>query len=223
MENNNRTATDILLNLEQIITTLDKRIQNSETLLKLLLSKFNDSKQTVPMVQNTPVQQTNPVPQNNIATTNVINKDNFETRTVTNKFSELANSYGISVEETFAKEASSGNMSEAKTRGNSRVQRSSTTAVAKSAVSQTLNHGTSPLFLANIEFFNQNGDLVSQTRTNTKGKWLMTLEPGNYNVHVTKRFPPDSGKSSIDTNYNIEVFSSDKPVELNPLSLKDNG
>jgi hypothetical protein len=214
MAENNRTAIDILLNLEQKVFTLDKRIQNSETLLKLLLAKFNDSAS----VQNHTVLQNIPVVQPTI-----INKDNFESRPVTNKFSELASAYGIPIDEQVAKDSISGNMSEAKNRGSSRINRNTTNLVSKSAISQTLNYETSPLFLANVEFFNKNGELISQTRTNTKGKWLMTLEPGNYNVHVSKRFPPDSGKKSIDTNYNIEIFSSDKPVELNPLSLNDNG
>ena len=51
----------------------------------------------------------------------------------------------------------------------------------------------------------------------------MALEPGEYQVHVSKRYPPDSGKESIDTLYRINVPPSDKPLELAPLTLSDDG
>jgi hypothetical protein len=84
-----------------------------------------------------------------------------------------------------------------------------------------LSHGESPLFLANIEVLNEEGVLINQARTNTKGRWLMALAPGNYQVHVSKRFPPDSGKLSIDMMYPINIPPSDKPMELDPLLLTE--
>jgi predicted phage tail protein len=90
----------------------------------------------------------------------------------------------------------------------------------KSSVSQVLNRGNDVLFLANVEVLDANEELVSQTRTNTKGRWLMALSPGDYQVHVTKRFPPDSGKKSIDTMYQISVPSTDVPLELEPYAVE---
>ena len=92
--------------------------------------------------------------------------------------------------------------------------------MSKSSISQVLkNDDDTPLFLANVEVFDENGELINQTRTNTKGRWLMALSPGDYQVHVLKRYPADSGKVSIDTMYPISVPSSDKPLELDPLSI----
>ena len=109
-------------------------------------------------------------------------------------------------------------------RGNARGQRGKLAKKSKTSVSQILSIDqgggqSSPLFLANVEFLDDNGELVNQTRTNPKGRWLSVLAPGSYQVHVTKRFAPDSGKESIDTIYKIDVSPSDTPMELSPLSF----
>jgi hypothetical protein len=110
-------------------------------------------------------------------------------------------------------------MSESTLRLPARVQRGPKPKGPKSSVTQILNRGNDPLFLANVEVLDDNNDLISQTRTNTKGRWLMALAPGEYRVHVTKRFPPDSGRKSVDTMYQINVPLSDTPLELDPYSI----
>ena len=82
------------------------------------------------------------------------------------------------------------------------------------------NSDNSPIYLANVELLDENGSLINQTRTNTKGRWMMALAPGSYQVHVLKRFPPDSGKSMIDVTYKIDVPDSSVPLELKPFILK---
>jgi hypothetical protein len=214
-EEDKRTATDILISLECQINLLSNRIRNSENLLKLLLAKINGQN----TISGNSVAQ--PILTEKVEQETVINKDNFNNRVKTSKFTELAKANGIEIKDTDISSNSSG-MKEADVRGTARGQRGPKSNASKSSVSQLLNDGTTPLFLANIEVLDENGELVNQTRTNTKGKWLMTLAPGKYDVHVSKRFPSESGKKSIDNTHSIEVFPSDGPVELSPLSI-DNG
>jgi hypothetical protein len=237
-----RSATDILLDIEAKLGAFDKRIQNSENLLKILLSRLNtalssglsiQASQQQPQYQNTP----QPVPY----VPAVVNKDNFESRQKTSKFAEAAAGLGIDVEDDvepvdpfetdefktesiprpLPKDEEAEDMLEAPSRGNSRGQRGPKTKGAKCSVSQSLSSDNSPIYLANVELLDENGSLINQTRTNTKGRWMMALAPGSYQVHVLKRFPPDSGKKSIDVTYPIVIPQSDKPVELNPLTLSN--
>jgi hypothetical protein len=211
-----RAATDILLSIEAKLITLDKRIQNSEYLLKNLLGKANKAQSVPPPVSSTVIpKMAAPYP------IDVINKDNFESRPKTNRFSEIAASQGLDLDDLpntyVAKPADNGgDMVEASKRGTSRGQRGLKPG-SKSTVTQVLNRGNEVVFLANIEVLDGNNELVSQTRTDNKGRWMMSLAPGDYQVHLTKRFPPDSGKKSIDTSYQISIPPSDIPLELDPF------
>jgi hypothetical protein len=220
-----RKATEILIDLEDRIKIVEKRIQNSENLLKIMLGRLNTS---LPSTSQAQVPTVQPESQ-------VINKDNFENRPKTSKFMEAAAREGIKIDEpepqriteVFTARPPSGepidhdDMVESPIRGNVRGQRGPKLEDKKCSVSQVLSHGESPLFLANIEVLNEEGVLINQARTNTKGRWLMALAPGNYQVHVSKRFPPDSGKLSIDMMYPINIPPSDKPMELDPLLLTE--
>jgi len=208
-----RTATEILLAIEASLSVLEKRVQNSENLLKLLLSQRNNVA--------TPVAP----PQSD---TGFINKDNFDTRPKTNKFATLAAKQGVAVDtdEMVAKgsdlppDPEGADMVEAPYRA-SNVRGQKKTKSNKSSVSQVLSCGNSPLFLANVEILDNNGQLISHARTNAKGRWLMALAPGSYQVHVVKRYPPESGKKPVDSTYQIKIPLLDKPMELDPLSLGD--
>lgn len=237
-----RSATDILLDIEARLGTLDKRVQNSENLLKILLSRINISlsSSTGVQAQQQPVQST--VQQ---SMPSVVNKDNFESRQRTNKFTEAAASHGLNIEEDInpvdpfesdeddvkgisnsqivKSESDIDVLEEAASRGTFRGQRGQKTKGAKYSVSQNLIRDNSPVYLATVELIDENGSLINQTRTNTKGRWMLALAPGSYQVHVLKRFPPDSGKKPIDVTYPIVIPQSDKPIELNPLTLNGDG
>lgn len=211
-----RLATDILLSIEAKLITLEKRQQNSENILKILLGKLNKTPSILP--------PPSVIPERKVLPLDTINKDNFDSRPRTNRFAEMAASKGVTIDERqgalIAKPAEhSGEMSESTLRLPARVQRGPKPKGPKSSVTQILNRGNDPLFLANVEVLDDNNDLISQTRTNTKGRWLMALAPGEYRVHVTKRFPPDSGRKSVDTMYQINVPLSDTPLELDPYSI----
>jgi hypothetical protein len=217
MDEEKRLATDILLSIEAKLITLEKRQQNSENILKILLNKLN----RIPSVLPPPSKLFDGVASSDSDT---INKDNFDNRPKTNRFAEIAASQGITIDERqgalIAKPADNpGEMSESTLRLASRGQRGPKPKGQKSSVTQVLNRGNDPLFLANVEVLDNKNELVSQTRTNTKGRWLMTLTPGDYNIHVTKRFPPESGRKSVDTTYQITVPISETPLELDPILI----
>lgn len=234
-----RSATDILLDIENKLSSFDKRIQNSENLLKILLSRLNTALSSGVSIQSPQSPQSQyqvpPQPVNYVPA--VVNKDNFESRQKTSKFAEAAAGLGIDTEDdiepvdpfeidefktkSIPKDDGAEDMLEAPSRGNSRGQRGPKIKGAKCSVSQSLNSDNSPIYLANVELLDENGSLINQTRTNTKGRWMMALAPGSYQVHVLKRFPSDSGKKSIDVTYPIVIPQSDKPVELNPLTLSN--
>lgn len=225
MSNNKRSTTDIILNLETTMNGLSKRFNNIENLLKVLLNNINNINS--PSTQHSIVN----------SKTGPVNKDNFNYRDRTNKFAELADKHGVDVDDEFPStiddviearpselpsDPSGEDMLEAPSRKPSRGQRGNVKTSTKSSVSQVLyREEGSPLFLASIEVLDTTGVLINQTRTNPKGRWLMALAPGEYQVHVLKRFPADSGKESIDTSYRINVPPSDKPMELTPLTLNE--
>lgn len=229
-----RTATDILLSIEFRLDTLERRVQNGENLLKIMLGRLNEAlagAQTSQASQSviSPSQQPTSYPRQ------VVNRDNFDDRPKTSEFAKQASQFGMDVEDdapqriekTFlAKphdeaelidhdELIEGPGRSAATRG----QRGPKSKGAKASVSQVLSTGEAPLFLANVEIFDATGQLVNQARTNTKGRWLMALGPGEYQVHVSKRFPPDSGRVPVDTTYQISVPPANKPLELDPLNV----
>jgi len=243
-----RKATDILLGIESELKTLSRRLQNVENLQKLLVKKANEIPSPTPAhhpQQHLPHPQTSHTPVETRAEEHdrqvqeeqtwepTITRDNFDARQKTNRFSEMAAEAGVKVEEdnpssmqTFVARQSElppdprgEDLIEAPGRSPSRGQRGPKGKVSKSSVSQVITRGDTPLFLANIEVLDNTGQMINQTRTNPKGRWLMALAPGDYQVHVVKRFPPDSGKESIDTMYQIQVPPSDKPMELDQLSL----
>lgn len=236
-EENKRSATDILLDLEQRIIVLEKRFQNAENLLKIAVGRLNQMRMSPvgPQVgQVTPAQPQQPQP----VVPSVVNKDNFDNRPKTSKFAQMAAQQGLDVEddepdaetehieEVFRARPQGpvedhDDMLEAPSRGNTRGQRGPHSSDKKSSVSQVIKRGDAPLYIANVEVFDESGQLINQTRTNTKGRWLMALAPGDYRVHVLKRFPPDSGKLPIDTSYQISVPPSNKPMELDSLILAE--
>lgn len=238
METDKRTATDILLDLEARMGVVEKRIQNSENLLKILLGRLNAALSGGTSPSST---QQEPAPSATQpaapATPAVVNKDNFDNRNKTSEFAKMAAQQGLDVEDDDPEEETGfidevftarpaqppeeNELIESPTRGNVRGQRGPKSEGSKQSISQVIKREDTPLYIANVEVFDENGLLINQTRTNTKGRWLMALAPGNYKVHVLKRFPPDSGKLPIDTSYPITVPPSKKPMELDPLNLSE--
>lgn len=228
-----RTATDILLSIEAKLNTLEGRIKNSENILKITLGRLNEALAGTQAPQAS--QSVISSPQPTSYPRQVVNRENFDDRPKTSEFTKQAAQFGIDVEDNTPERIEQvfvakpldetelvdhDELIESPSRGTAtRGQRGPKSKGTKTSVSQVLSAGETPLFLANVEIFNETGQLVNQARTNTKGRWLMALEPGNYQVHVLKRFPPDSGRVPVDTTYQISVPPANKPLELNSLNV----
>jgi hypothetical protein len=233
-----KPATEILADLSDKVDLLIRYYKNVDNNVKLILSRLNSlgtpAQQVPPTVQSSvTINQVAPLKIQSQDKLSVINKENFDNRAKTNKFSEFAAAHGIEVEEEesqgpsivgFKNESSSdpNELTETSVRvGFQRGQR--TPAVKngpKATISQVLQKSDgSPLFLANVEITDSSGLVVKQSRTNTSGRWSAALSPGTYSVHVTKRFPADTNAAPIEATYNIDVPPSTKPMELNPLPI----
>lgn len=88
-----------------------------------------------------------------------------------------------------------------------------------------LDQKRNKVFIANVEIFEtvskpdgdrESGPLVKQTRTNSAGKWNAQLLPGFYIVKITKMF--ESGETKINTG-EIYIPSSDTPCILDEVIL----
>jgi hypothetical protein len=207
-----RTATEILIDIENRQITAEKRAVNIETLLKLLLAKFNKSPSMIPQaIMDSSI--------NNISVAKS-NKDNFDNKPKTSAFEKMAADFGISIDDNVIPVVSDSEaMVEAEVRGNVRNQRGQKANGAKASVAQFVTKNDLPILLANVEIFDMKDNLVNKIRTNPKGRWLTTLAPGDYKVHIQKEYPADSGRGSVDTTYQINVPQSDKPLELEPLTI----
>ena len=202
-----RTATEILVDIENRLISMDKRDINIETLLKLLLAKFNKNPSMIPQsIKDVSIESSVVVPS--------VNNSVFE---------RMAADFGIDInssQDIIPVASNPEAMVEADVRGTVRGQRG-VKAVdnSKASVSQNITKNNLPVLLANVEIFDLNGELVNKTRTNPKGRWLSPLAPGEYKVHIQKEYPADSGRGSVDTTYQINVPRSDKPLELEPLTI----
>ncbi len=92
------SATDILLDIDARMSTLDKRVQNSENLLKILLSRLNTALSSGTSIQ-VQTQSQLPVSQPVPYVPSVVNKENFDSRQKTSKFAEAAAGLGLDVED----------------------------------------------------------------------------------------------------------------------------
>lgn len=66
--------------------------------------------------------------------------------------------------------------------------------------------------VAKVEIKDTDNKIVKQMRTNNVGKWILSLQPGTYNVSIAKM--RSTNKPEVDINYNITVPDSDAVVEL---------
>ncbi len=76
-----------------------------------------------------------------------------------------------------------------------------------------------PLFLGAVVIKDKTGALVKQTRTNSQGRWVAGLSPGEYSVTIFKR-GGEGGTEAVDLDYLINVPPSEKPVEFPPPQLE---
>lgn len=102
-----------------------------------------------------------------------------------------------------------------------RVDRKSAQNSKVSVSQQLLDYDGKPLALATVKVTNHLGQPVKSARSNTKGKWNAPLEPGNYEVHVLRKFASDPNKKPVEYRYTISIPISDGGrLDLPPPDLE---
>lgn len=71
-----------------------------------------------------------------------------------------------------------------------------------------------PISTAQVEIFNKKGELVKQSRTSTSGRWVSSLEPGEYQIHILKRISQDSTKLPVELRFDVEIPDSKESLQL---------
>lgn len=83
----------------------------------------------------------------------------------------------------------------------------------KVAVQQRITYSDGKnICLANVEIKNLAGLSIKKMRTNAMGKWIAVLEPGIYNIHVTKS--ANKTNADVELNFPVTIPESDRPIEL---------
>jgi hypothetical protein len=217
-----RSVSEVVIDLEQKVDTLLAYYRNMDANIKLLLSRSRQNLVSEKVVSNLsnagqgakfpgktpakPAAKSTPAPKPtkpNLPQTNIF--ETLKARAGVTDDAELTTEHDELIEEAVHK-------------GTRRGARTATKPSGKISVSQqVLNDEGGPVFLASVEILDMSGDLVKQTRTNTKGRWVAPLEPGQYAIHIVKR---SQDKPVIDLKFAVEIPESAKPLELDPPELE---
>lgn len=88
----------------------------------------------------------------------------------------------------------------------------------KRVVQEKITYGDGKvIILAQVEIFDLDGNLIDKKKTNSTGKWTVSLLPGKYLVRVAK--PRTSTKPQATGQYEILVLPGDKPLQLGNRKL----
>lgn len=205
-DNKPRTATEVLLALEERVKRLEGFIQNDDMLLKQNLNLLNQlnqklaelseaSKKLQVAAVQVPVAPTPPtVPQATIG------KRIISAETVDEPPQIPAPPRTPTIPQPPIKKPEK-----------KRVD----TALGTVNVSQVIQYPDGKRVLyADVKIYNSNGELATSSKTNTAGRWTKDLIPGTYKVKVDKLKPP------ISLEYNITVYQSDIPIEIESPEIK---
>lgn len=218
-----RKASEVLLDLENRVSILAGLVQNIDNNVKLLLDRMN--RQARPQPQQ-PQQQPPPAPQQPemwqpkrqavSAEAPDLPKPQSPGRLIARPVTEQP--YEL---DDYGKPEL---MEEVVHRGKRRDLRqpADNSQSKKVAVSQQLLFPDGKaIFLASVEILDGHGQLVKQTRTNSQGRWLAPLDPGDYTVHILKRMGADSKKPPVEMRFQVQIPESGTPVELPSPELPD--
>lgn len=106
-------------------------------------------------------------------------------------------------------------------KGNRRGERKLEGGAPRVAVSQRIVFPNGdPLFLGAVSIKDSSGTILRQTRTNSQGRWVAGLSPGEYSIQISKRGGED-GSPEVELKYSINVPVSKKPVEFPSPQLEE--
>jgi type IV secretory pathway protease TraF len=83
---------------------------------------------------------------------------------------------------------------------------------------RVVNDTGKSVFMADVEVFDDKKQSVFKTKTNAVGKWMASLPSGKYSVMLSKRDP--SSKQKLESRQEIIVDESELPFNLPLLILK---
>lgn len=196
-EENIRKASDIILALESKVETISKQVENIDNNIKLILNRLQSSTAVTKPVDNIPKEysiKTSKIPglrEDVVLGPNGLQiKENIVSKNEIEVTKEDEDNF------EFVQVNSNPNSSGRKVAVQQRI---------------TYSDGKN-ICLANVELKTPNGELVKKTRTNVMGKWIITLDPGNYIVNVVKS--ANKSNSGVEVSYPVQISESDRPVEL---------
>ncbi len=209
-----RSASDVILEMEQTLNTILGHQRNMDANIKILLARSVKQQSSRPAAQPDPIPEPKPEPEPppKRGPGRPPKSAKFEDLPKTNIFETLKKRSGL-IDADLTTEHDE-LIEEVVHKGDRRGARNPTKPSGKVSVSQqVLNDEGSPIFLASVEILDMNGALIKQTRTNTKGRWVAPLDPGRYAVHITKRI---QDKPPVDLKFAVEIPETGKPMELDP-------
>lgn len=211
----NKKASEVILEIKEQVSFLTKLVASQDNNIKLILKKLNSLeaqpvKKTISNknIENTASPISSPVVENKFLSGSdaiAAKIKHAEEQNANSAFERAAMQAGIDIDSIPERPG----LSEAKTfsgqmRGR-RVDRESKDSPISITQLVTDEFGK-PLAIASIQITDKLGNPVKSTRSNTKGRWTIPLMPGDYNVHILKK------------------YEDKKPVEFRfPLSVRDNG
>lgn len=198
MSNDNRKATDILLDIENRLGRIEAEIKLTNAGQALLLKRINES--SAPMAVEVIPSKAIPIPVNTIKA-----ETNFDggIRRVGGSGSDADVSFRDYIAEKAAeKKAENPMMTPPKIKS---IQQSSGKKIP--VVQKVQDTNKKDVFMAEILITDNVGNMVLKTKTNALGKWQAQLSPGDYSIRLTK--------SDVSTGRKLELEEKIRVPESN--------
>jgi len=198
-----RKATEVLLSIERRVERLEGFMRNMDNLLKVILGRLNAAPSSVPA--SAPISD---------GANEAMRK--FNERPKTNFFAQAKAQAGViddatkvGIEPTIGDEDEL--IADPLPQGQRRGMRAETTVGDKVRVTQHVMLNGQPILMGVVEVFHKHrrtteGEplLAGSARTSPRGRWVVGLEPGEYDVRIHRR-PTDSNKNAVDVTYELSV------------------
>jgi hypothetical protein len=230
-----RKASDILLELESKIDALLGIVRTQDLNLKLISNKINDfmannSKSAVPNIKISTVDtaQTPPVFKQQITPSEKQIPISSEERLLLDE--DPKGFRRTSRPETFDKDDTFLNKPEkpvehkvpkiiVPTHDVTEPKESITSGNVIPVVQRVVDKNGKSVFLADVEIINlETNQVIHKVRTNGAGKWMSSLNVGNYRTIIRKREPLT--KEKLEIIQDIQVDGTSSPLELKVLIMK---
>lgn len=208
-----KKISDIILELDQKIDFIIKNMSNQDNNIKLILKSINELKTSINSTKFSGNAVDKPLNEENIS--------NLEMKAIhaqkmnqNSKFEKMKQSAGISDDNDYSDDLNKTQINQNQRRGQRTAQATSDN--VKMTVTQIVTDSNGKaLPVAQVKITNQFGEIIGTARTNIKGRWTASLEPGNYIVNINKTYLSEPHRKPINKEYSINVeYSPSKKVDL---------